>query len=278
MNKGGTPDALVIGPMKAGTTWIQRYMETCEGVCLPRGVKETFFFDRYWERGAEWYRRRFVTDDPTAVRKRLEIAPSYFHKPEVPRRIKETLGNIPILVTLRNPVERAWSHYLHLRRYGYTNSSLWIASQEFPEIIDASRYRTCLQNWYAEFSRESVRFVWLELLQNSPIEYAVAVCEALNIEYREVPSHLFGESNEAALPASHKLAALGDRSAHLLRGLGLYSIVNVAKQLGLKRFFFGKPGSANQHLPTATEYAWLEEQFVNEIPQEAVAKRYAASA
>jgi hypothetical protein len=45
------PDAMVIGPMKAGTTWLYSYLISRGDVCLPEGVKETFFFDRRFNKG-----------------------------------------------------------------------------------------------------------------------------------------------------------------------------------------------------------------------------------
>lgn len=269
------PDALIIGPMKAGTSWIQDFMESRSEVGLPDCVKETFFFDHYWERGEAWYAGFFEHAGFDQSPFYMEIGSSYFHHPEVPRRVRETLGDIPIIVTLRDPVRRAWSHYLHLRRYGYTRASLQDAVREYPEIIEASRYRTCLERWYAVFPEACIHFVWQDLLKESPDNYAGAVCDALGLEARPVPEELKGASNQAAVPSSYWLAALGSTVTRSLRHVGLYRIVNGAKRLGLKRLFFGKPGSAQGIEPTAEERAWLETQLADEIPPEAEVVRHA---
>lgn len=269
------PTALVVGPMKAGTSWIQDYMESRGDVRVPDRVKETFFFEQYWQRGAIWYAGFFDDGNTQSTSHRLEIGSSYFHHPEVPRRVQETLGDIPILVTLRDPVRRAWSHYLHLRRYGHTRAPLQEAVKQYPEILEASRYRTCLRRWYAEFPEDCLHFVWQDTLKASPNAYAEAVCAALGLEARPVPETLKGPSNQAAVPASYRLAALGSTVTRSLRHIGLYRVVNGAKRMGLKRLFFGKPGSARGIEPTAEERAWLEAQLVGEIPPEAEAARHA---
>ncbi len=43
-------DFIIIGPQKAGTTWIYEYLKTLPGVCVPVKVKETFFFDKYYHK------------------------------------------------------------------------------------------------------------------------------------------------------------------------------------------------------------------------------------
>ena len=267
------PDFLTIGPMKSGTTWIQNYLEFRNDVCLPANVKETFYFDHYWYRSISWYESHFKHCLYSNTTLCLEVGSSYFHNQNVPPRIKQCLGDIPLLVTLRDPVKRAWSHYIHLRRYGYTNSLLLEAVKHFPEIIEASRYKTCLQYWYNSFSPSSIHFVWQDVLAQSPNAYAQHVCRALGIVYLPPSEDLLNKTNEASIPYSHLLAALGDRSAHFMRRVGFYNIVNTAKRIGLKRLFFGKPGSASDIQPTTEEREWLEKQLEGEIPPEAQAMR-----
>jgi hypothetical protein len=269
------PNALVIGPMKSGTTWIQDYMQSRGDVCLPDRVKETFFFERYWERGTGWYSGFFQYANSQEKPLCLEVAPSYFHNPDVPRRVQEALGDVPLLVTLRDPIKRAWSHYLHLRHRGDTRASLQEAVAQHPQIIEASRYRACLERWYAVFPKGRIHIVWQDLLKESPDDYARQVCNALALEPRPVPKTLKGRSNEAAVPSSYWLAMAGSAVARSLRHGGLYNIVNGAKQLGLKRLFFGNPGSASGIEPTTQELVWLRERLADEIPPEAETVRHA---
>lgn len=266
------PNALVIGPMKAGTSWIHNYLEVRGDIGLPRGVKETFFFDRHFDRGQQWYANHFshASIDDQAI---IEVAPSYFHCRQVPERVKATLGGISLVVTLRNPIRRSWSHYLHLRRYGYTKLPLRDAVAAFPEILEASRYKTCLTRWEAVFGRENIHVLWQEDLGQAASAYTRHVCNGLGIAFVPLTDELRSSQNEAALPASATLAALGDRTAHFLRSYRLYGVVNIAKRLGLKQLFFGKPGSGSLPHLSAEDADWLADLLIDEMPEWTLAER-----
>lgn len=261
------PDALVIGPMKSGTSWIQDYLQARGDVALPNGVKETFFFDRRYRKGIRWYAAHFSQADPDTHSATVEVAPSYFHAPDAPARIHDVLGDIRLIVTLRDPVRRAWSHYLHLRRYGYTRAPLRKAVTRFPEILEASRYRSGLERWRAVFPRDRIWILRQEELATLPEKYAERLCAGLSIPAVAPPARM-GKSNEATLPRSFWLAAAGDRTAHFLRERRLYGFVNIAKRLGLKELFFGRPGA--RPLPTLDEAdsAWLAAQLGGEAVDE----------
>lgn len=265
------PEALVAGAMKAGTTWIYDYLACRDDVCLPAGgVKETFFFDKYWPHGLSWYAKFF---ERAGGRHTFEVASTYFHDPSVPARVRDALGEVPVLVTLRDPVRRAWSHYLHLKRYGQTRASLMDAVIQYPDILKASRYDEAYRRWLGVFPAECIRFVWQDQLIQQPDEYVKAVCDALNIEYRPVSEALLNKSNAGAVSRSYLLARTGSAVTNRLRDVGLFSVIRVAKRLGLKRVFYGKPGSTRGLQPTGEEQAWLEKQLRNVIPAAAEAVR-----
>ena len=70
-------DFVAVGPFKTGTSWIYNYLINYQQVALPTTVKETFFFDRQFDRGLDWYYSHFelLGEKPKKVG---EIAPSYF--------------------------------------------------------------------------------------------------------------------------------------------------------------------------------------------------------
>ena len=81
-----TPNFLFIGPQKTGTTWIHEYLRLSGHVVLPRGVKETHFFDKYFDKGVQWYASHFKEGDRI-----VEVGASYFDKSDVPYRVKDVL-------------------------------------------------------------------------------------------------------------------------------------------------------------------------------------------
>ena len=81
------------------------------------GEKEVHFFDFNYERGVNWYRghfpfeRRMKTKDGRPRPVTGEATPYYVFHPHVPRRVRAVIPNAKIIVLLRDPVERAYSHY-----------------------------------------------------------------------------------------------------------------------------------------------------------------------
>lgn len=246
------PDAVVVGPMKAGTTWLHGYLSARRDVCLPLGVKETFFFDRNWGKPLAWYARHFRHHDPCIHRRVMEVGASYFHAPEAPRRIVERLGEVDIIVLARDPVERAWSHYRHLLRMGYTRLPLEEAVVEFPEILAASRYRAGLGRWAEIFPAPRIKVLRFDRIRSQPETFLQDVCSALELELLPV-EHEELDRNEAVVPRS-LLAARGARSlANALRARQLYFLVNAAKRLRVKQLVFGKPAAAKQEISVFDE-------------------------
>lgn len=254
---------LFIGPMKAGTSWIHDYLESRGDVILPKDVKELFFFDRLYSRGLEWYAGRFTSNpDELPI---VEVAPSYFPNPDVPIRVAQSITDAKVVATLRHPIKRSWSHYLHLRRYGYTTKSLQNAVIDHPQIIQASLYGVCLRQWCDAVGEENVEVLWQDDMYISLDNYAEKICKIVDIPFIPVPDTLRGKSNETAVAPSSNLAAIGRKASYAIRDLGLYKIVKVAKKLGLKRIFYGKPGAKPVPEISELDYEWLKTQLEDDF-------------
>lgn len=104
------PDFLVLGAQKAGTTALYAYLRWHPEITGP-SWKEVSFFDRHWWRGESWYRGQF----PLRSGGRLvgEASPSYLFHPLAPERVRALVPDARLVAVLRNPVDRAYSHYQH---------------------------------------------------------------------------------------------------------------------------------------------------------------------
>jgi hypothetical protein len=108
------PNLFVVGAAKAGTTSLWRYLDAHPDVFMSR-VKEPHFFSCGGVPGLP------VVKDPAAYarlfaagaahRYRGEASPSYLWDPASARRIREAAPDARIIVSLRDPVERAYSNY-----------------------------------------------------------------------------------------------------------------------------------------------------------------------
>lgn len=125
------PDFLIIGTKRGGTTSLWNYLIEHPDVLpmFPRAqeIKSPHYFDIHYERGRAWYRSFFPTQRARqghqyrTGRQALagEASPYYMFHPLAPARIASDLPNVRLIVSLRNPVDRIWSHY-HERVAGRT--------------------------------------------------------------------------------------------------------------------------------------------------------------
>lgn len=115
---GGTlPDFLIIGAQKCGTTSLYDLLVKHPAVA-PAYQKEVHYFDRYYNKGLIWYKANMPRErERRAAAKEGrefvcgEAAPSYLYHPLAPERAKRLLPNAKLIVLMRNPTERAFSHY-----------------------------------------------------------------------------------------------------------------------------------------------------------------------
>jgi hypothetical protein len=107
------PQFLILGAQRSGTTTLYKWIMQHPQI-LPGTEKEIHFFDRNFQNGVSWYRLHFPT------RRKLgsdritgEATPYYLFHPRAPERIRRVLPDVKMIALLRNPVERAVSHYFH---------------------------------------------------------------------------------------------------------------------------------------------------------------------
>ena len=110
------PSFLVIGAQRAGTTSLFYYLCGHPDVARPATKEIHFFDDNYW-RGADWYRSYFALSFG-GERATGEATPYYLFHPAVPARVAATIPDAKLVVLLRNPVDRSYSHYRKMKRMG----------------------------------------------------------------------------------------------------------------------------------------------------------------
>jgi len=109
------PDFLIIGTAKGGTTSLYHYLRNHPDLYLP-AIKEVHYYDLNYGRGDRWYRKFFNRQDDHRLAG--EATPYYLFHPWVPERVYRDNPRVKLIVLLRDPVERAYSHYCMNRRIG----------------------------------------------------------------------------------------------------------------------------------------------------------------
>ena len=147
------PNYLIVGAAKAGTNTLAYYLEKHpETYIVPQ--KEVNFFAADEIKEQQLYYKDFIIENIEEYKKLFEGTEkykavgegsvSYLFYDTVPQKIKKLLKTPKIIILLRNPIERAYSHYLMDNRIGLVNLS-------FEEIISKSVKHKNLELYYQQF-------------------------------------------------------------------------------------------------------------------------------
>ena len=221
------PGFLILGAQKAGTTALYAYLRRHPQITGP-SWKEVSFFDRHWTRGEGWYRGNF----PNVLRARGDLvgeaSPSYLFHGRAPQRVSELVPDAKLIVLLRNPVERAYSHYQHEVALGREPLSFEdalaaederTAGEEERLAADPAyfshawwnytykargRYAEQLERWLALFPREQLLIVPSEELLAEPERVHARVLEFLGARPHRLDSYprVFERRYEPMRPAT----------------------------------------------------------------------------
>ena len=146
------PNFMCIGAAKSGTTTLYDILKQHPEIFIP-AFKEPHFFDipENYNNGIDWYEKNYFRN----INKKIiaDFTPSYFFEKETPKRIFKDLGTqIKFVVLLRNPVDRAYSHYLHSVRDEHENLSFEDSLKQENERLESYEkkgdYLSYLRNSY----------------------------------------------------------------------------------------------------------------------------------
>lgn len=191
-------DFIVIGAQKAGTTTLFKLLRQHHDVYLPPEKEAPYF--GYQDReslGWEWYLNEFFCK---ADENKLwgSVTPYYMADGQIAFRIKEVLPDVKVIAILRDPYERAYSHYkMSVRRGDETSSysevierltnddALEKSRHEFQSEINSyfswSEYGRILDCYYKVFEREDILVLFTDDLEQNPEGVINKICQFLKI-------------------------------------------------------------------------------------------------
>ena len=211
------PDFIIIGVGRGGTTSCFHYLSQHPSI-IGSAYDEIGFFDENYHLGINWYRSMFPTK---FLKKKIvnkygkcltyDVTPSYIRKPWVARRIKELFPEIKLIVILRNPIDRAYSHYHLSLRSGSEKSSFEEITEEDMKIfqkfentnsmIDDEYFRNYiakthlgrgfyaqqLKIWFELFDRKQILILSSEELSTKTNETMNKIFQFLDLPKYEIP-------------------------------------------------------------------------------------------
>lgn len=200
------PNFIYIGPDKAGSSWLHDVLIEHPQVFMTP-AKDLYFFDRYYDKGLDWYAAHFerATDEKIVG----EVCQDYLFHPEAAARIEASLTDPRFMVTLRDPVDRAFSSYLYMLKMGQQPGSFGEALKTRPELLDHGRYGSGLARFADRFGDDSIYVAVFDDLQADPEGFVGDLFEWLGLQ----PFTLTDELLATRLPASKARSALAARLA-----------------------------------------------------------------
>jgi hypothetical protein len=203
------PHFILIGAQKSGTSSLFRYL-TQHPQILRSFTKEVHYFDGglnarldTYQEGQEWYRAHFPMRATLGQRRIAgEASPFYIFHPLVAERIASLLPEVKLIAVLRNPTERAISHYFHTKRKGHEPLSIGEALRKEEERLkpvlqqgdwkdpalrrfsykSRGHYEEQLERYSRCFSREQLLILSSEELFGQPAETLLRIFQFLGVE------------------------------------------------------------------------------------------------
>jgi hypothetical protein len=198
---GTLPNFLIVGAMRSGTSSLARYLRAHPDVCMA-SQKEVRYFDRNFDRGVDWYRAHFRCPRPNLAIG--EATQTYMYDGQALERMASLLPDARLIAILRNPVDRAYSHYWLNRERQREPLDFRQAIEVEPDrlangdlnerllysYLDRGRYARQLSRICELYPREKLHVILFDDLCSSPHSTYQSICRFLEIRDNYDPPNL----------------------------------------------------------------------------------------
>ena len=177
-------DFIGIGVARSGTSWIANCLRHHSQICFSEPKEVRYFkefelaFDKegrrpnpHFSKDLDWYLKRFHHARVGQIRG--EYSPIYFHDKMSAVRIQQHYPSVKLLLCLRNPVDRAYSHYLmHRASSALGDITFEDALKQYEFYKGMGLYAAQLQRYLDRFDRQQLLVLIFEELVRDP-EFAI---------------------------------------------------------------------------------------------------------
>lgn len=216
------PNFFICGAARCGTTSLWEYLRQHPDVYMPPVIEQkepSYFCDLYGY--TEWHHYLYLFHG-AGNRKRIgEASTPYLTSPESAGRIKAVIPDAKLIISLRNPVVRAYSLYKWMHRNGYEKLG-------FPEALDAEEawrldnedfkrnngqyyynflyfhsglFFQQVKRYFDTFGRQQVHVLIFEEFVKSPLEHVREILRFLDVDPSFTPQTAIHNPSAASYPA-----------------------------------------------------------------------------
>lgn len=206
-----SPDFLIIGTQKGGTTSLHLYLDKHPQI-LSSFIKEVPFWSGHTHRGLAWYLAHFPPRPLGANVLTGEATPINFNHPQAAENLFKAFPNVKLILMLRSPIDRAFSHYQHWLSLNWENRSFEdVVQQEIEDLnkpekrdkvllegyVGRSLYIYFLRTWMNFFPKEQFLLLKSEDFYENPEQVLSRVIQFLGLpkyqlaEYRKYNSRSY---------------------------------------------------------------------------------------
>lgn len=215
--QSGLPDFFLISPPKCASRWTFASLRDHPEIYMPP-IKCVDFFTIHYHKGEEWYRRRFSEKQPGSVAG--DYTHNYLQSPLSAERIYNMTSDALFVCCLREPVERAFSFYWHLKSTGriqYEFREVLERYELFQQLIEPGFYDLHLERYFELFPRQNFLILLMDDLARDDEAFIQRIYSFLNVDSEYRPRTLDSKLNESRFDKSNLRGRLYDgvRSAAL---------------------------------------------------------------
>lgn len=229
------PDFIIVGAAKSGTTSLYNYLNQHPQVCMS-SMKEARYLAYFGnEQNYKGYGKNgnrimqsYDSSMPKSMRDYLNLfskekanqikgdcSPAYLYLPQTAEKISELIPNVKIIMILRNPIERAYSSYLHMRRENAEIKSFIQALREEKKriqdnaglpwrYVDMGKYNEQISRYKSYFKSENIKIVLYDDLKNNPQQFIKDIYRFLSIDSEFKPD-MRRKDNVSGIPKNYFL-------------------------------------------------------------------------
>lgn len=225
MNKVNT---FIVGAPKCATTSLYRYLNNHPDVFMSTPKEINYFSGDELKRQGLYYNEKVISDfhdyenifkDANEKKVIGEASVSYLFYPDVPKKIYKYNKYAKIIIVLRDPIERAFSHYLMDERLGYVHvnlSSIFENKSDYPlyfqQYFELGLYYSQVARYFEEFGEDNVLVLLDSDLKEDINLVTHKLCVFLDVEYKDIFSgtkhNVYKEPKNRLIKLLYKTGAL----------------------------------------------------------------------